>query len=126
MEGFLVVVINCQLPDCFSAEISAGDVCVWSGCYHFDSLVCGRSSFRKTLFDLFVHGIRHYVLKVLSTSFRSQVVVLFSFCPPFASVEHERLHLLCPVCSMWTALVNGANPQNCWCVMVLAAEGALH
>ncbi len=39
-----------------------------------------------------------YVPKVLSTSFRSQVVILHSFHPPpFASSEDERLHMLCPV-----------------------------
>ncbi len=39
-----------------------------------------------------------YIPKVLSTSFRSQVVTLHSFHPPpFASGEDERLHLLCPV-----------------------------
>ncbi len=39
-----------------------------------------------------------YILKVLSTSFRSQVVTLHSFHPPpFASSEDERLHMLCPV-----------------------------
>ncbi len=39
-----------------------------------------------------------YIPKVLSTSFRSQVVTLHSFHPPpFASSEDERLHLLCPV-----------------------------
>ncbi len=38
------------------------------------------------------------VPKVLSTSFRSQVVTLHSFHPPpFASVKDERLHMLCPV-----------------------------
>ncbi len=39
-----------------------------------------------------------YIPKVLSTSFRSQVVTLHSFHPPpFASSEDERLYLLCPV-----------------------------
>ncbi len=39
-----------------------------------------------------------YISKVLSTSFRSQVVTLHSFHPPpFASSEDERLHMLCPV-----------------------------
>ncbi len=39
-----------------------------------------------------------YVHKVLSASFRSQVVMLYSFHPPpFASGEDERLHMLCPV-----------------------------
>ncbi len=39
-----------------------------------------------------------YSPKVLSTSFRSQVVTLHSFHPPpFASSEDERLHMLCPV-----------------------------
>ncbi len=39
-----------------------------------------------------------YIPKVLSTSFRSQVVTLHSFhSPPFASSEDERLHLLCPI-----------------------------
>ncbi len=39
-----------------------------------------------------------YIPKVLSTSFRSQVVTLHSFHPsPFASSEDESLHLLCPV-----------------------------
>ncbi len=39
-----------------------------------------------------------YIPKVLSTSFRSQVITLHSFHPPpFASSEDERLHLLCPV-----------------------------
>ncbi len=38
-----------------------------------------------------------YIPKVLSTSFRSQVVTLHSFHPPpFASSEDERLHMLCP------------------------------
>ncbi len=41
---------------------------------------------------------RGYIPKVLSTSFRSQVVTLHSFHPlPFASSEDERLHMLCPV-----------------------------
>ncbi len=39
-----------------------------------------------------------YVPKVLSTSFRSQVVTLHSFHPlPFTSSEDERHHMLCPV-----------------------------
>ncbi len=39
-----------------------------------------------------------YIPKVLSASFRSQVVTLHSFHPPpFASSEDERLHMLCPV-----------------------------
>ncbi len=39
-----------------------------------------------------------YIPKVLSTSFRSQVVTLHSFHPPpFASSEDEKVHLLCPV-----------------------------
>ncbi len=39
-----------------------------------------------------------YIPKVLSTSFRSQVVTLHSFHPPpFASSEDERLHMLCLV-----------------------------
>ncbi len=39
-----------------------------------------------------------YIPKVLSTSFRSQVVTLLSFHPPpFASSEDEKLHMLCPV-----------------------------
>ncbi len=39
-----------------------------------------------------------YIPKVLSTSFRSQVVTLHSFHPPpFASSEDERLNMLCPV-----------------------------
>ncbi len=39
-----------------------------------------------------------YIPKVLSTSFRSQVVTLHSFHPPpFASGEDEKLHMLCPV-----------------------------
>ncbi len=39
-----------------------------------------------------------YIPKVLSTSFRSQVVMLHSFHPPpFASSEDEKLHMLCPV-----------------------------
>ncbi len=39
-----------------------------------------------------------YIPKVLSTSFRSQVVTLHSFHPPpFASSEDERLHMLCTV-----------------------------
>ncbi len=39
-----------------------------------------------------------YIPKVLSTSFRSQVVTLHSFHPcPFASSEDEKLHTLCPV-----------------------------
>ncbi len=37
-----------------------------------------------------------YIPKILSTSFRSQVVTLHSFHPPpFASSEDERLHMLC-------------------------------
>ncbi len=39
-----------------------------------------------------------YVPKVLSKSFRSQVVTLHSFHPPpIASSEDERLYMLCPV-----------------------------
>ncbi len=39
-----------------------------------------------------------YIPKVLSTSFRSQVVTRHSFHPPpFASSEDEKLHMLCPV-----------------------------
>ncbi len=39
-----------------------------------------------------------YIPKVLSTLFRSQVVILHSFHPPpFASSEDEKLHMLCPV-----------------------------
>ncbi len=39
-----------------------------------------------------------YIPKVLSASFRSQVVTLHYFHPPpFASSEDERLHMLCPV-----------------------------
>ncbi len=39
-----------------------------------------------------------YIPKVLSTSFRTQVVTLHTFHPPpFASSEDERLHMLCPV-----------------------------
>ncbi len=39
-----------------------------------------------------------YIPKVLSTSFRSQVVTLHSFHPPpFALSEDEKLHMLCPV-----------------------------
>ncbi len=39
-----------------------------------------------------------YIPRVLSTSFRSQVVTLHSFHPPpFASSEDERLHMFCPV-----------------------------
>ncbi len=39
-----------------------------------------------------------YIPKVLSTSFRSQVVTIPSFHPPlFASSEDEKLHMLCPV-----------------------------
>ncbi len=39
-----------------------------------------------------------YIPKVLSTSFRSQVVTLHSLQPlPFASSENEKLHMFCPV-----------------------------
>ncbi len=39
-----------------------------------------------------------YIPKVLSKSFRPQVVTLHSFHPPpFASSEDEKLHMLCPV-----------------------------
>ncbi len=39
-----------------------------------------------------------YIPKVLSRSFRSQVVTLHSFHPPpFASSEDEKLQMLCPV-----------------------------
>ncbi len=39
-----------------------------------------------------------YIPKVLSTSFRYQVVTLHSFHPPpFASSKDEKLHMLCPV-----------------------------
>ncbi len=70
-----------------------------------------------------------YVPKVLSTSFRSQVVTLHSFhSPPFASGEDERLHMLCPVraLKMWTAPTIGGNPPSCWYVLVLAAVGLPH
>ncbi len=52
-----------------------------------------------------------YIPKVLSTSFRSQVVTLHSFHPPpFASSEDERLHLLCPV----RALKLYVDPSKVW------------
>ncbi len=52
-----------------------------------------------------------YVPKVLSTSFRSQVVTLHSFHhPPFASNEDERLHMLCPA---W-ALKLYVDRSNIW------------
>ncbi len=64
-----------------------------------------------------------YVPKVLSTSFRSQVVPLHSFHPPpFASGEDERIHMLCPVqasniyvdrFSLWR------QSPNCWYVWIL-------
>ncbi len=58
-----------------------------------------------------------YVPKVLSTSFRSQVVTLHSFHPPpFASSEDERLH-------MRITPRFGEKPPSYWCVLVLAAAG---
>ncbi len=52
-----------------------------------------------------------YIPKVLSMSFRSQVVTLHSFHPPpFASSEDERLHLLCPV----RALKLYVDPSKVW------------
>ncbi len=52
-----------------------------------------------------------YVPKVLSTSFRSQMVTLHSFHPPpFASSEDERLHMLCPV----RALKIYVDRSNIW------------
>ncbi len=52
-----------------------------------------------------------YVPKVLSTSFRSQVVTLHSFHPPpFALSEDERLHMLCPV----RALKIYVDRSNIW------------
>ncbi len=67
-----------------------------------------------------------YIPKVLSTSFRSQVVTLHSFHPPpFASSEDERLHLLCPVraLKLWIAPRFGENPPSYWSVLVLVAAG---
>ncbi len=52
-----------------------------------------------------------YVPKVLSTSFRSQVVTLHSFHPPpFAPSEDERLHMLCSV----RALKIYVDRSNVW------------
>ncbi len=52
-----------------------------------------------------------YVPKVLSASFRSQVVTLHSFHPPpFASGEDESLHMLCPV----RALKIYVDHSNIW------------
>ncbi len=52
-----------------------------------------------------------YIPKVLSTSFRSQVVTLHSFHPPpFASSEDEKLHMLCPV----RALKMYVERSNIW------------
>ncbi len=52
-----------------------------------------------------------YIPKVLSTSFRSQVVTLHSFHPPpFTSSEDERLHMLCPV----RALKMYVDRSNIW------------
>lgn len=43
------------------------------------------------------------ISKVLPTSFRSQVVILYALCtPPFAASVEERLHLLCPVRALMT------------------------
>ncbi len=67
-----------------------------------------------------------YIPKVLSTSFRSQVVTLHSFHPPpFASSEDERLHLLCPVraLKLWIAPRFGENSPSYWSVLVLVAAG---
>ncbi len=67
-----------------------------------------------------------YVPKVLSASFRSQVVTLHSFYPPpFAS------GFTCSVLSelwryMWTAPTFGENLPSCWCVLVLATVGLPH
>ncbi len=43
------------------------------------------------------------IFKVLPTSFRSQVVILYALCPPpFAVSAEERRHLLCPVRALMT------------------------
>ncbi len=61
-----------------------------------------------------------YIPKVLSTSFRSQVVTLHSFHPPpFASSEDEKLHMLCPVRALKLYLDRSKvwrNPPSCWSV----------
>ncbi len=61
-----------------------------------------------------------YIPKILSTSFRSQVVTLHSFHPPpFASSEDERLHMLCPVRALNIYICSptfGENLPSCWCV----------
>ncbi len=67
-----------------------------------------------------------YIPKVLSTSFRSQVVTLHSLHPPpFASSEDERLHMLCPVraLKLWIAPRFGENPPSYWSVLMLVATG---
>ncbi len=68
-----------------------------------------------------------YIPKVLSTSFRSQVVTLLSFHPPpFASSEDERLHMLWPgqgieaVCGSLQGLEKSSSLLVC---LVLAAAG---
>ncbi len=71
-----------------------------------------------------------YIPKILSTSFRSQVVTLHSFHPPpFASSEDERLHMLCPVRAL-NIYVDRSNiwrnsPQLLVC-LVLASVGLPH
>ncbi len=67
-----------------------------------------------------------YIPKVLSTSFRSQVVTLHSFHPPpFASSEDERLHMLCPVRTLKLYVdrskVWRKSPQLLICLVLVAA-----
>ncbi len=68
-----------------------------------------------------------YIPKVLSTSFRSQVVTLHSFHPP-PLLRGRMRSLPCSAQSghwscMWIAPKFRENPPNCWCVLVLAAAG---
>ncbi len=71
-----------------------------------------------------------YIPKVLSTSFRSQVVTLHSFHPPpLLRVRMRSFHMLCQVRALKLYVDRskvGENPPSCWCVLVLAGAGLPH
>ncbi len=67
------------------------------------------TEFAPGLVKAFLRPRPGYVPKVLSTSFRSQVVVLQAFSPSSSS-EGDDLHLLCPV----RALKMYSGVKKCW------------
>ncbi len=83
------------------------------------------TEFAPGLVKAFLRPRPGYVPKVLSSSFRSHVVVLQRFSPSSLN-EGDDLHLLCPVraLKMYVDIpASGVSPYSCWCVLVQAANG---